>query len=231
MLFDEPSDEEPVLEAFLSFPPYDVLLLVLPLLDDELLFEELLFDELFDELLFDELLFDELLFDDPLLDMFPTGVELKLDELLLLLLPLMLFPPFASVLREEPVLVVLYSLSELSPPLFDQPELGDSSDDEEARPLPVPLLIETTFTWVSRRVSIPSSDESLLKLIPLEFKPVLPGGRDRLVPRLAGLIMEFLDLVFSCFSSMTLNPWLLFNRPIAEVLAFLPKNPMLSGTA
>lgn len=206
-----------------------MLLLVLPLLADELLFDELLFDELFDELLFDELLFDELLF-DPLLDMFPTGVELKLDELLLLL-PLMLFPPFASVLREEPVLVVLYSLSELSPPLFDQPELGDSSDDEEARPLPVPLLIETTFTWVSRRVSIPSSDESLLKLIPLEFKPVLPGGRDRLVPRLAGLIMEFLDLVFSCFSSMTLNPWLLFNRPIAEVLAFLPKNPMLSGTA
>lgn len=184
-----------------------MLLLVLPLLADELLFDELLFDELFDELLFDELLFDELLFDDPLLDMFPTGVELKLDELLLLL-PLMLFPPFASVLREEPVLVVLYSLSELSPPLFDQPELGDSSDDEEARPLPVPLLIETTFTWVSRRVSIPS-----------------------LVPRLAGLIMEFLDLVFSCFSSMTLNPWLLFNRPIAEVLAFFPKNPMLSGTA
>lgn len=210
MLFDEPSDEEPVLEAFLSFPPYDALLLD-------------------DELLFDELLFDELLFDDPLFDMFPAGVELKLDELLLLLL-LLLFPPFA-VLREEPVLVVLYSLSELSPPLFDQPELGDSSDDEEARPLPVPLLMETTFTWVSRRVSIPSSDESLLKLIPLEFKPVLPGGRDRLVPRLAGLIMEFLDLVFSCFSSMTLNPWLLFSRPIAEVLAFLPKNPMLSGTA
>lgn len=178
VLFDDPNDEEPVLEELLSF----VLLL-------ELLFE---FE--------DELLLE--LFDEPLFEVLPLGVEPKLDELLLLLALLL---PLASVLSDEPVLVVLYSLSELLPPLFDQPELADSSDDEEVRPLPLPLLIETTFTCVSRRVSIPSSDESLLKLIPLEFNPVLPGGRDRLVDRLAGLMM-FFDLMCSCFSSMTLNP-------------------------
>lgn len=204
VLFDDPNDDDPVFEVLLSFAPEDdVLLFDDELFDDELFDDELFDDELFDdELLLDE--FEELLFDEPLFDVFPVGVEPKLDELLLPLLLALL--TLASVLRDEPVLVVLYSLSELLPPLFDQPEFGDSSDDEELRPLPLPLLIETTLTWVSRRVSSPSSDESLLKLIPLEFNPVLPGGRDRLVLRLAGLMMELFDLMFSCLSSMTLNP-------------------------
>lgn len=193
------------------------------------MFDAELLLELFDEPLFDAELLLELC-DEPLFDVFPLGVEPKLVELLVLLL-LPWLPPLASVLKDEPVLVVLYSLSELLPPLLDQPELADSSDDEDVRPLPVPLLIETTFTCVSRRVSIPSSDESLLKLIPLEFNPVLPGGRDRLILRLAGLMVEFFDLMFSCFSSMTLNPWPLLSRPIADVLEFFPNNPMLSGTA
>jgi len=199
---------------------------------------------LFDDPKDDELLFDDELFDDELLFEEVFAEFMPIEELLLLLLLLllavellllMLIPlPLVSFLAEEPVLVVLYSLSELLPPLLDQPELADSSDDDVARPLPDPLLIETTFTCVSRRASMPSSDESLLKLIPLEFKPVLPGGRDRLALRLAGLILELLafDLIwFSCFSSMTLNPCPLLRRPIAELLEFLPKNPMLSGTA
>jgi len=199
---------------------------------------------LFDDPKDDELLFDDELFDDELLFEEVFAEFMPIEELLLLLLLLlltvellllMLIPlPLVSFLAEEPVLVVLYSLSELLPPLLDQPELADSSDDDVARPLPDPLLIETTFTCVSRRASMPSSDESLLKLIPLEFKPVLPGGRDRLALRLAGLILELLVLdlrLVSCFSSMTLNPCPL-RRAIAELLEFLPeKNPMLSGTA
>lgn len=122
LLFDEPSDSEPMLETLLSLEPTD---------EDVVLLEVLLLllDDPRDELLRDELL---LLFDEVLL----VGVELLLD----------VFPPLASFFKEEPVLVVLYSLSELLPPLLDQPELGDSSDDEDGRPLPLPLLIETTLT-------------------------------------------------------------------------------------
>lgn len=212
-LFDEPRDEVLLLEMLFPDDPNELELLVKELLFEVLLLElpyeevllvALLFVEPSDEELFDELL----LFDDPYEELLLFAlellfdVELLFDELLLLLLPLLLLFDlkesfFVSFLKGEE-LVVLYSLSDpLFPPLFDHPEEPvDSSDEEDERPV-WPLLMETTFTWVAARESRPSSEESLLKLMPLEFRPVLPATRVRLALRLEDLMVELLFLLFN----------------------------------
>lgn len=253
-MLELPSEELVLFELLLPIDePFELVLLRVGL------FVLLLSEELFvpaEVVLLVELSLFEAPYDGVLLDPveYAFVVELLRGELLLVAVALfVLFAPMVEVLPLESLLwtddVVLYSLSELVPPLFDQPDpLADSSEEEdELRPPLLPLLTDTTLTCVALRESIPSSEESLLKLIPFEFRPVLPVARVRLALRLEGLMVELLILdlrLFSCLSSMTLKPIPEFNLEMADVLfglivplllfwlqGSLSNSPMLRGIA